>query len=104
VVGSRDTRAAGIPWLFAPLVGIAIDPRWSRIYETFGEDMVVVGSMAKAMVQGIQTQGDGIHPERLRQQSISLDTQPPTRDTNHKHPVGFHNDNCISTSYRHGDK
>jgi beta-glucosidase len=55
VLGSRDTRAAGITWLFAPLLGIGIESRWSRIYETFGEDMIVVGSMAKAMIQGIQT-------------------------------------------------
>ena len=60
VLASRDTRAAGISWLFSPLLGIAIDPRWSRTYETFGEDMVVVGTMAKAMIQGIQKKGDGI--------------------------------------------
>ena len=60
LLASRDTRAAGISWLFSPLVGIALDPRWSRVYETFGEDMIVVGSMAKAMVQGIQIKGTGI--------------------------------------------
>ena len=55
LLASRDTRAAGISWLFAPLVGVALDPRWSRVYETFGEDGLVVGLMAKSMVMGIQT-------------------------------------------------
>lgn len=54
VLASRDTRAAGIGWLFSPLLGIALEPKWSRVYETFGEDPLLVGSMAQAMVQGIQ--------------------------------------------------
>lgn len=53
-LASRDTRAAGISWLFSPLVGIAMNPYWSRVYETFGEDPVVVGRMAAEMILGIQ--------------------------------------------------
>lgn len=53
-LASRDTRAAGMTWLFSPLVGLAVEPRWSRVYETFGEDPVVVGAMATQMIQGIQ--------------------------------------------------
>lgn len=53
-LASRDTRAAGIAWLFSPLLGIALEPRWSRVYETFGEDPHVVGVMAQALIQGIQ--------------------------------------------------
>lgn len=51
---SHDTRRAGIPWLFSPLLGLSWNPFWSRVYETFGEDPIVVGDMARAMVQGIQ--------------------------------------------------
>lgn len=54
-VASRDTRAAGIAWLFSPLLGLAVQPYWSRVYETFGEDPLVVGRMAAAMIEGIQT-------------------------------------------------
>lgn len=53
-LASRDTRAAGINWLFSPLLGIAIEPKWSRVYETFGEDPHLVGEMAQAMTDGIQ--------------------------------------------------
>lgn len=54
-LAARDTRAAGIHWLFSPLLGLAVEPRWARVYETFGEDPVLVGAMAAAMTQGIQT-------------------------------------------------
>jgi beta-glucosidase len=64
-LASRDTRAAGISWLFSPLVGIAMEPRWSRVYETFGEDPHLVGQMAQAMVQGIQVPDTaGVVPSR----------------------------------------
>uniref|UniRef100_A0A7S3KWD8 beta-glucosidase n=1 Tax=Amphora coffeiformis TaxID=265554 RepID=A0A7S3KWD8_9STRA len=53
-LASRDTRAAGISWLFSPLLGIALQPYWSRVYETFGEDPLVVGRFAAAMIEGIQ--------------------------------------------------
>jgi beta-glucosidase len=53
-LASRDTRAAGITWLFSPLLGIALEPKWSRVFETFGEDPTLVGAMAHAMTEGIQ--------------------------------------------------
>jgi beta-glucosidase len=53
-LSSRDTRAVGINWLFAPLMGIAIEPRWSRVYETFGEDPTVVALMGAQFIAGIQ--------------------------------------------------
>jgi beta-glucosidase len=53
-LASRDTRAAGINWLFSPVLGLALEPRWSRVYETFGEDPFLVGEMASQMIQGIQ--------------------------------------------------
>ena len=53
-LSSRDTRAAGLQWIFTPLLGLGIESRWSRFYETFGEDPLVVGTMASNMIQGIQ--------------------------------------------------
>jgi beta-glucosidase len=63
-LASRDTRAAGIHWLFSPLLGLAIEPRWSRVYETFGEDPTLVGHMATAMIQGIQAPEPSSIPSR----------------------------------------
>jgi beta-glucosidase len=59
ILASRDTRAAGISWLFSPILGLALEPRWSRNYETFGEDPHVVSQMARAMTDGIQRPQSG---------------------------------------------
>jgi beta-glucosidase len=63
-LASRDTRAAGIHWLFSPLIGLATQPRWSRVYETFGEDPLLTGDMARAMIDGIQQPDDTSIPSR----------------------------------------
>ena len=34
---ARDTKAAGIPWLFGPTLDITRHKHWPRVYETFGE-------------------------------------------------------------------
>ena len=53
-LASRDTRAAGLNWIFSPLLGVALEPLWARIYETFGEDPFWVGRMGAEMIKGIQ--------------------------------------------------
>eukprot|EP00536_Pseudo-nitzschia_multiseries_P005819 jgi/Psemu1/296016/fgenesh1_pm.116_\ len=57
-LASKDTRRAGIPWLFSPLLGLSWNPYWSRVFETFGEDPLVVGEMARSMIEGIQAADD----------------------------------------------
>ena len=49
-LASRDTRAAGINWLFSPLLGISLSSSWSRVYETFGEDPKLVGDLDRKSV------------------------------------------------------
>ncbi|RHY23664.1 hypothetical protein DYB25_013770, partial [Aphanomyces astaci] len=51
----RDTRAAGIHWIFGPCLEPARHKGWPRIMETFGEDPTVVADMGRAIVQGIQS-------------------------------------------------
>jgi beta-glucosidase len=36
-ITAKDTRAAGIPWVFAPILDIAVHKLWPRVYESFGE-------------------------------------------------------------------
>eukprot|EP01043_Picozoa_sp_COSAG02_P113735 COSAG02_NODE_49991_length_323_cov_0.924107_1_plen_87_part_10 len=47
-ITAKDTKAAGIPWLFAPILGIAVQPGWSRVMETFGEDPYLAGQLGAA--------------------------------------------------------
>jgi beta-glucosidase len=53
-LAARDTLAAGIPWLFSPAADFCRDPRWPRLYETFGEDVHLGEQLTAAAVQGIR--------------------------------------------------
>jgi beta-glucosidase len=49
-----EASAESIHWTFAPMVDIARDPRWGRVAEGLGEDPVLAGALAAAMVRGFQ--------------------------------------------------
>lgn len=53
-VASREARAVGIHWAFAPNLDIARDPRWGRLIEGAGEDPYLGSAMAAAQVRGFQ--------------------------------------------------
>ena len=53
-ITAAETRAAGIPWNFSPVLDIGRQPLWPRLYETFGEDVHLAGVMAAAAVRGYQ--------------------------------------------------
>ncbi|KAF0689395.1 Aste57867_19157 [Aphanomyces stellatus] len=54
---SRDTKAAGITWIFGPCLDIARHKHWPRIFETYGEDPLVVSNMASNIVRAMQYNG-----------------------------------------------
>ncbi|MCF0188804.1 MAG: glycoside hydrolase family 3 C-terminal domain-containing protein [Bacteroidaceae bacterium] len=54
----REVRLQGAHVGYGPVVDIAREPRWSRMEETFGEDPVLTGILATAIVKGMQ--GDSI--------------------------------------------
>jgi len=56
-VTAREIRARGVHHVLSPVVDVALDPRWGRIEETFGEDPYLVSQMGLAAVKGFQ--GDG---------------------------------------------
>jgi len=49
-----ETRAAGIPWNFSPVLDVGRQPLWPRLYETFGEDAYLASVMGVAAVRGYQ--------------------------------------------------
>ncbi len=49
-----ETRASSIPWDFSPVLDIGRDPRWPRLWETFGEDVKLTSDMGAALVRGYQ--------------------------------------------------
>ncbi|ETV90749.1 hypothetical protein H310_14537 [Aphanomyces invadans] len=54
-VAAKDSLAAGLPWIFSPVLGIAMQPKWARNYETFGEDPHTVSALGVALIQGLQS-------------------------------------------------
>ena len=57
VVIGRDARALGIDIALQPFINVLRDPTWSRGYNLFGEDPLLVGEIGAAEVRGIQSQG-----------------------------------------------
>jgi beta-glucosidase len=69
-----ETRAAGIPWTFSPVLDLGRQPLWPRFYETFGEDPYLAKVLGLAFVRGIE--GDDI-------------SSPSHVATSLKHYVGY---------------
>src|SRR5438105_154451 len=53
-IAAMETRAAGIPWSFSPVLDIGRQPVWPRFYETFGEDPYLAKVMGVAFVRGME--------------------------------------------------
>ena len=53
-ISAYETRACCIPWTYAPVMDLGRDPRWSRMWESFGEDCYVNAQMAIEAVKGFQ--------------------------------------------------
>eukprot|EP00604_Paraphysomonas_vestita_P001495 CAMPEP_0174822222 /NCGR_PEP_ID=MMETSP1107-20130205/14408_1 /TAXON_ID=36770 /ORGANISM="Paraphysomonas vestita, Strain GFlagA" /LENGTH=839 /DNA_ID=CAMNT_0016040611 /DNA_START=23 /DNA_END=2542 /DNA_ORIENTATION=- len=65
-ITSKDTRAAGFPWAFSPVLGLALHPAWARFYETYGEDPYLASVMGANLIKGLQeNQEDGGIPSKL---------------------------------------
>nr|AEP33579.1 b-1,4-glucanase [Gossypium aridum] len=48
-----ESRATGIPYVFAPCIAVCRDPRWGRCYESYSEDPHLVDAMTE-IVPGLQ--------------------------------------------------
>lgn len=56
-ITAKEIRARGAHHVLSPVVDVAVDPRWGRIEETYGEDPYLVTRMGVAAIKGFQ--GDG---------------------------------------------
>lgn len=56
----RDLRSVGISMLLGPQIDLASEPRWPRIFETYGEDPQVARRLAAAFVAGLQGSQNGL--------------------------------------------
>lgn len=53
-VTAAEMIATGIYWDYAPVVAVPQDIRWGRTYEGYGENTVLVTTLATAFLQGLQ--------------------------------------------------
>ena len=57
-ITAMETRAVGIPWNFNPVLDLARQPMWPRVFETFGEDAYMASVMGAAYIRA--QQGDDL--------------------------------------------
>lgn len=54
-IASREYRALGITTALSPQIDLGTEPRWFRIFMTFGESPDLATDMARAYIDGFQT-------------------------------------------------
>ena len=65
-----ETRAAQVPWVFSPVMDLGRDPRWSRMWESWGEDPYLQAEMARTETLAIQ--GDDPNHIDLEHCAVSI--------------------------------
>ena len=65
-----ETRAAQCPWVFSPVMDLGRDPRWPRIWESWGEDPYLQAEMSR--VETIAIQGSDPNHIGLENCAVSL--------------------------------
>jgi len=68
VAMAYETRAAQVPWVFSPVMDLGRDPRWPRIWESFGEDPYLQAEMAREETIALQ----GGDPNHIDQQHVAV--------------------------------
>lgn len=57
---SEESRAVGINSAMSPVIDVSRDPRWGRVYETYGEDPYLTSQMGIHYINGMQNNKDGV--------------------------------------------
>ena len=70
-ITAYESRAANCPWVFNPVVDLSRDPRWPRVWESFGEDAVVNSKMVVSEIKGYQ----GDDPNHIDQYHVGTSTK-----------------------------
>ena len=75
-ITAYESRAGNCPWVYNPTIDLSRDPRWPRIWESYGEDAIVNSRMVEAAVRGYQ----GDDPNHLGPYNVA---------TSVKHYMGY---------------
>ena len=66
-ISAYETKACCIPWNYAPVMDLGRDPRWPRMWESFGEDCYVNAEMGVQAVKGLQ----GENPNHIGENNVA---------------------------------
>ncbi len=66
-ISAYESRACLIPWVYSPVMDLARLPLWSRMWESYGEDVLLNAAMAREAVQGYQ----GDDPNHIGPHSVA---------------------------------
>lgn len=66
-ISAYETKAGSIPWTYAPVTDLGRDPRWSRMWENYGEDAYVNAEMGREAILGFQ----GGDPNRIGDNNVA---------------------------------
>ena len=75
-ITAYESRAGNCPWVYNPVIDLGRDPRWSRLWESYGEDPIVNARMVEAQIRGYQ----GDDPNHIDQYHVA---------TSVKHYMGY---------------
>ena len=53
-IAAKEARSFGMDMAYSPMVDVSRDPRWGRISECFGEDVLLNAKFGEAVVKGYQ--------------------------------------------------
>ena len=70
-ITAYESRAGNCPWVYNPVVDLSRDPRWPRMWESFGEDAIVNSRMVEAEIKGYQ----GDDPNHIDQYHVGTSTK-----------------------------
>ena len=59
-ISAYETKAGSIPWSYAPVTDLGRDPRWSRMWENYGEDCYLNAEMGRESVKGFQGENPNV--------------------------------------------
>jgi beta-glucosidase len=63
-ITSKQVRASGISWNYYPVMDIGRQPLWSRLWETYGEDVYLASQLGESYIKGAQGENYGA-PNKL---------------------------------------
>ena len=66
-ITAYESRACLIPWVYSPVMDVARSPLWPRMWESFGEDVLVNSRMASQLTLGLQ----GTDPNHVGQYNVA---------------------------------